>query len=99
MFSGNYASVVKLITKMNVNDVDDINRANASVLRECIEMRDRTSQCNSLSYKEANKLIDWIAISRDAYINVIRLHCLLYVFCTKQTYVIIILDANYFTHK
>ena len=35
------------------------------------------------SHKEANALIDWIAISWGVYINLIRLHCLLYVFCTK----------------
>ena len=37
MFGGNYAFVVKLIKKMYANDVE------ASVLSECIEMRDRTS--------------------------------------------------------
>ena len=42
MFGGNYASVAKLIKKMYENDVGEINRANASVLSECIGMRDRT---------------------------------------------------------
>ena len=69
MLRGNYASVMKLIPKMYENDVD--------VFSECIEMWDGTSQCNSLSYEEANELIDWIAISRDAYMNLICLHCLL----------------------
>ena len=63
MFGGNYASVAKLINKMYENDVDEIDRAHASVLSECIEMRDRTFQCNSLSYEEANDVIDWTAIS------------------------------------
>ena len=62
MFGGN-ASVVKLIKKMDDNDVNEIDRAHASVLSECIEMRDRTYQCNSLSYEEANDVIDCIAIS------------------------------------
>ena len=43
---------------MYENDVDDIDRTHASVLLESIEIRDRTSQCNSLSYEEANDIID-----------------------------------------
>ena len=54
MFGGNYAFGVKLIEKMYENDIDEIDRAHASVLFECIEKRDSTSQCNSLSYEEAN---------------------------------------------
>ena len=38
MFGGN-ASVVTLIKKIYENDVDEIDRAHASVLSECIEMR------------------------------------------------------------
>ena len=41
MFSGNYASVVNWITKMyenDVNDINDIDRAHARVLLECIKM-------------------------------------------------------------
>ena len=56
--SGNYASVVNWITKLYENDVEDIDGIHASVVLECIEMRDRTSQCNSLTYEE-----DCIAIS------------------------------------
>ena len=37
MLGGNYASVVKLITEMYDNYVDDIDRAHASVLLECIK--------------------------------------------------------------
>ena len=48
MFGGNYASVVKLIKNMYENDVDEIDRVHASVLSECIEMRYKTSQCNSM---------------------------------------------------
>ena len=51
MFGGNYASVAKLIKKMYENDVNEIDRTHASVLSECIEMRDRTYQCNSLSQR------------------------------------------------
>ena len=43
---------------MYENDVGEIDRVHASVLSECIEMRDRTSQCDSLSYEEANDVID-----------------------------------------
>ena len=35
--------VVKLVKKMYATDVDEIDRAHASVLSECIDMRDRTS--------------------------------------------------------
>ena len=49
MFGGNYASVAKLIKKMYENDVDEIDRTHASVLSECIEMRDRTYQCNLMT--------------------------------------------------
>ena len=61
MFSGDYASVVNWMAKMYENNVDDIDRIHAIVLLERIVMRDRTSQCNSLNYEEANELIDWIS--------------------------------------
>ena len=76
-YSGNYASVATLIKKMYENDVDEIDKAHTSVLLECIEIRDRTSHCNSLSYEEANELIDWIAMMQSHIVILICLYCLL----------------------
>ena len=45
------------------NNVNSIDAIHASVLLECIHMRDNTSQCNSLNYEEANDIIDYIALS------------------------------------
>ena len=51
------------IRKMCDNSVNSIDAIPASLLLECIHMRDKTSQCNSLSYEAANDVIDCIALS------------------------------------
>ena len=66
---------------MYEKDKDDIDRIHASVLFECIAMRDRAYQLiqlNSLSYEEANN-----AISRYVCINLTRRLCKLYFFGRK----------------
>ena len=66
---------------MYEQDKDDIDRIHASVLLECIAMRDRTYQLiqlNSLSYEEAND-----AMSRYDCFNLTRLRCKLYFFGRK----------------
>ena len=45
------------------NNVNSIDAIHASVLLECIHMRNNTSQCNSLNYEEANDIIDYFALS------------------------------------
>ena len=50
----------------NVSDSDKIQ---ASVLRDCINMRDNTSRCNCLTYDEATCVIDYVALAW-VYMNV-----------------------------
>ena len=57
------------------NNVNSIDAIHASVLLECIHMRDNTSQCNSLNYEEANDIIDYIAVPLER-----QMHCSLFYF-------------------
>ena len=63
MYNSAYRHIANCIRKMYDNNVNSIDAIHASVLLECIHMRDNTSQCNSLNYEEANDIIDYIALS------------------------------------
>ena len=44
-------------------NVSDGNKIQASVLRDCINMRDKTFHYNCLTYDEVTCVIDYVALS------------------------------------
>ena len=58
MYNSAYRHIANCIRKMYDNNVNSIDAIHASLLLECIHMRDNTSQFNSMNYEEANDVID-----------------------------------------
>ena len=81
MYQSTYASVAKCIAVMYDKNVSDGDKIQASVLRDCIKMRDNTSHYNCLTYDEATCVIDYVALAWIAYsLQECWLHC-----CTSST--------------
>ena len=62
-YHSTYASVAKCIAVMYDTNVSDGDKIQASVLRDCINMRDNTSHYNCLTYDEATCVIDYVALA------------------------------------
>ena len=63
MYQSTYASVAKCIAVMYDKNVSDGDKIQASVLRDCINLRDNTSHYNCLTYDEATCVIDYVALA------------------------------------
>ena len=63
MYQSTYASVAKSIAVMYDKNVSDGDKIQASVLRDCINMRGNTSHYNCLTYDEATCIIDYVALA------------------------------------
>ena len=63
MYQSTYASVAKCIAVMYDKNVSDGDKIQASVLRDCINMRDNTSHYNCLTYDDATCVIDYVALA------------------------------------
>ena len=57
MYQSTYASVAKYIAVMYDKNESDGDKMQASVLRDCIHLRDNTSHYNCLTYDEATVLL------------------------------------------
>ena len=81
MCRGTYVAVNKLITKWYNNNIKTDDDINASIIAECIMIRDNTMTCNTMNQCDANDIVMYLTTM---YLNC-RLHHVLYFWCFLDT--------------
>ena len=81
MCRGTYVAVNKLITKWYNNNIKTDDDINASIIAECIMIRDNTMTCNTMNQCDANNIV--------MYLTTMQLNCrphhVLYFWCFLDT--------------